>query len=91
MTVQERPHSRVGFPSATRLGKDTARHVDDYAAENGYVVVAVPVNMQSHGPEVELLADLAYGRPRRAQWHIVNHAADVAAIAGVIKVCGAAS
>ena len=50
---------------------------------------AVPINMQSHGPEVELLADLAYGSRRRAQWHIVNHAGDVAAIAGVIKVCSA--
>ena len=82
-----REASYVGF-SRDEL-KDTARHVDDYAAENGHVVVAVPVNMQSHGPEVELLADLAYGSPRRAQWHIVNHAADVAAIAGVIKLCSA--
>ena len=42
-----------------------------------------------HGPEVELLADLAHGSRRRAQWHIVNPAGDVAAIAGVIKVCSA--
>jgi len=82
-----REASYVGF-SRDEL-KDTARQVDDFAAENGYVVVAVPINMQSHGPEVELLADLAYGRRRRASWHVVNHAGDVAAIAGVIKVCSA--
>jgi polysaccharide pyruvyl transferase WcaK-like protein len=69
--------------------QDTARHVDDFAAENDYVVVGVPINMQSHGPEVELLADLAHGSRRRARWHIVNHAGDVAATAGVIKVCSA--
>ena len=84
---QAREASYVGF-SRDEL-KDTARQVDDFAAENGYVVVAVPINMQSHGPEVELLADLAYGSRRRAQWHIVNPAGDVAAIAGVIKVCSA--
>jgi hypothetical protein len=66
---------------------DIARRVDDLAAEHGYVVAAVPINMQPHGTEVELLADLAYGSRRRAPWHIVNHAGDVAAIAGAIKVC----
>jgi len=45
--------------------------------------------MQTHAPEVDLLADLAYGSRRRAMSHIVNPAGDVAAIAGVIKVCSA--
>jgi polysaccharide pyruvyl transferase WcaK-like protein len=84
---QARETSYVGF-SRDEL-KDTARQVDDFAAENGYVVVAVPINMQSHSPEVELLADLAFGSRRRASWHVVNHAGDVAATAGVIKVCSA--
>jgi polysaccharide pyruvyl transferase WcaK-like protein len=84
---QAREAGYVGF-SRDEL-KETARQVDDFAAENGYVVVSVPINMQSHGPEVELLADLAYGSRRRAEWHVVNHAGDVAAIAGVIKVCSA--
>jgi len=84
---QAREACYVGF-SRDEL-KETARQVDEFAAENGYVVVSVPINMQSHGPEVELLADLAYGSRRRAEWHVVNHASDVAAIAGVIKVCSA--
>jgi len=84
---QAREAGYVGF-SREEL-KDTARRVDDFAAANGYVVVAVPINMQSHGPEVELLADLAHSSRRRASWHVVNHAGDVAAIAGVIKVCSA--
>ena len=41
------------------------------------------------GPRWSLLAELAYGNRRRAQWHIVNPAGDVAAIAGVIKICNA--
>jgi len=84
---QAREAGYVGF-SRDEL-KETARHVDDFAAANGYVVVCVPINMQSHGPEVELLADLAYGSCRRAEWHVVNRAGDVAAVAGVIKVCSA--
>src|SRR5208337_2141733 len=84
---QAREACYVGF-SRDEL-KETARQVDEFAAENGYVVVSVPINMQSHGPEVELLADLAHGSRRRAEWHVVNHASDVAAIAGVIKVCSA--
>ncbi len=82
-----REASFVGF-SREEL-KDSARRADDFAAENGYVVVAVPINGHPHRPEVELLADLAYGSRRRAPWHIVNPGGDVAAIAGVIKVCSA--
>ena len=82
---QAREAAYVGFSREELF--DTARQVDDFAAENDYVVVAVPINMQSHGTEVELLAELAHGDRRRAQWHIVNPAGDVAAIAGTIKVC----
>jgi hypothetical protein len=49
----------------------------------------VPINMQAEAPEVELYAELAFGGRRRAQWHIVNPAGDIAAIAGVIKLCSA--
>ena len=75
----------VGFSRDELL--ETARQVDDFAAENGYVVAAVSINMQSHGTEAELLAELAHGHRRRAQWHIVNRGGDVAAIAGAIKAC----
>ncbi len=84
---QAREACYVGF-SREEL-KDTARHVDDFAAENGYVVVAVPISTQSHAPEAELLADLAACSRRRASWHIVDRSGDVAAIAGVIKLCSA--
>jgi polysaccharide pyruvyl transferase WcaK-like protein len=84
---QAREALYVGF-SREEL-RENARQVDDCAAENGYVVACVLMNMQSHAPEAELLADLAYGSRRRAEWHLVNHAGDVAAIAGAIKVCSA--
>ena len=84
---QAREACYVGF-SREEL-KDTALQVDDFAAENGYVVVAVPISTQSHAPEAELLADLAACTRRRASWHIADHGGDVAAIAGVIKVCSA--
>jgi polysaccharide pyruvyl transferase WcaK-like protein len=81
-----REASYVGLSRAELA--ETARRVDDLAADHGFVVVGVPINMQPHAPEVELLADLAYGSgPRRAPWHIVNHAGDIGAIAGTIKAC----
>jgi hypothetical protein len=67
--------------------EETARGVDEFAAENGYVVIAVPINMQSQGAEAELLGDLAFGQRRQALWHVVNHGSEVAAIAGTIKSC----
>ena len=87
LAFQAREAPYVGFERA-ELDK-TARLVDQFAAENGYTVVAVPINMQSHGPEVELLARLARGGRRRAPWHIANLGGDVAAIAGVIKISDA--
>ena len=69
--------------------QNTARQVDEFAAENGYVVLAVPINMQHDGHEAGLLGALAYGSRRLAPWHIVNHADNVAAIAGTIKLCSA--
>ncbi|MGO9471736.1 MAG: polysaccharide pyruvyl transferase family protein [Isosphaeraceae bacterium] len=87
LAFQAREAPYVGF-SREEL-RDTARQVDDFAAENGYIVVAVPINMHPVAPEAALLADLAYGSRRRAMWHVVNPGGDVAAIAGVIKVCSA--
>ena len=87
LAFQAREADYVGF-SRDDL-KATARQVDSFAAENGYAVLSVPINMQPHGPEASLLSELAYGYRRRAEWHIVNHAGDVAAIAGVIKICNA--
>ena len=84
---QAREALYVGF-SREELN-DHARQVDEFAAANGYVVVAVPTNSQSPAPEVELLADLAYGNRRCAEWHLVNHGSDVAAITAVIKLCSA--
>ncbi len=63
LAFQAREAPYVGF-SRDEL-KDTARQVDDFAAENGYVVVAVPINMHPVVPEAALLADLAYGSRRR--------------------------
>ncbi len=82
---QAREADYVGFSRDELL--DTVRQVDEFAAENGYVVVGVPINMQAGGAEAALLADLAHRLRRRAQWHIVNRGSDVAAIAGAIKVC----
>jgi polysaccharide pyruvyl transferase WcaK-like protein len=84
---QARASSYVGF-TRDEL-RETAQHVDNFAADNGFEVVAVPINMQSEGPEVELVTDLAKGKGRRAAWHVVDHASDIAATAGVIKVCSA--
>jgi polysaccharide pyruvyl transferase WcaK-like protein len=85
MGFQAREAAYVGF-SRDEL-RDTARRLDDFAAENGYVVAAVPINTQPEGNEVELLHDLAYRSPKRAPWFIVDRGGDVGAIAGVIKVC----
>ncbi len=68
---------------------ETARTVDQFAAENGYAVVCVPINMQPHDPEVALLLELATGGSRRADWFVVNPGADIAAVAGVFKACDA--
>jgi polysaccharide pyruvyl transferase WcaK-like protein/GT2 family glycosyltransferase len=87
LAFQAREAPYVGF-SRDELNK-TARLVDDFAANHGYDVVAVPINSQPHGPEVALLAELAHEARRRSSWHIINHGGDVAAIAGVIKVCHA--
>ncbi len=59
LAFQAREANYVGF-SRDEL-KATARQVDDFAAENGYTVLAVPINMQPHGPEASLLSELAYG------------------------------
>jgi polysaccharide pyruvyl transferase WcaK-like protein len=69
--------------------RNTARHVDRFAAENGYTVLGVPINMHPAGPDAELLSDLAQSERRQASWHIVDVAGDIAALAGVIKVCAA--
>jgi polysaccharide pyruvyl transferase WcaK-like protein len=82
-----REASYVGF-TRDELA-DTARRVDDFAAQRGYVVVGVPINMQADGHEAALLAELASGPRRRARWHVANHAGDIAAIAGVIKASSA--
>jgi polysaccharide pyruvyl transferase WcaK-like protein len=80
--AREAPY--VGF-SRDEL-RETARKVDEFAAEHGYVVMGLPINMQPAAAEAELLTDLAYGAARRARWHVVNCAGDIAALAGVIKI-----
>lgn len=87
LAFQARDVDYVGF-SRQEL-QATARIVDDFAADRGYIVVAVPINAQPHGPEVNLLLELTHSGPRRAPWHVANHSGDVAAISGMIKICTA--
>jgi polysaccharide pyruvyl transferase WcaK-like protein len=80
-------HARVApyvGNSRDELG-ETARRVDEFAAKHGYVVIGLPINMQPAAAEAELLTDLANRTTRRARWHVVNCAGDIAALAGVIK------
>jgi len=84
---QAREADYVGI--AREQFEETARSVDEFATEHGYVVIAVPINMQSHAPEAELLTNLAYGQRRHAAVARRESSGDVAAIAGTIKICGA--
>jgi len=83
LVFQAREASYVGFSRAEL--EHTTRQVDEFAAAHGFAVVASPINMQTHGTEADLLAELMHSIPRRATWHLATPGGDVPLIAGIVK------
>ncbi|MFN4261726.1 MAG: polysaccharide pyruvyl transferase family protein [Gemmataceae bacterium] len=67
----------------------TVRQVDEWAAANGYVVAAIPIETQPPMPEVEVLARLLDQGQRQAPWFLVDAGDNIQAIAGLVKACAA--